>query len=113
METGLLERPPATGHSYFSFTDPSGGSSDSMTCAVCHREGGLIMLDAVREIRAPFVPESATSELVAFLRSYGIQRTTGDRYASQWVQQASRSAASVKRHRSCLSRPCTRTCCRC
>ncbi|MEX2430301.1 MAG: hypothetical protein WD645_00095, partial [Dehalococcoidia bacterium] len=88
VEAGLRERPSVPGCSYFSFTDPSGGSSDSMTCAVCHRDGGLIILDAVREIQAPFDPESATTEFVAFLRSYGIRRTTGDRYASQWVQQA-------------------------
>jgi hypothetical protein len=88
VETGVLERPPVAGCAYFAFTDPSGGSSDSMTAAICHRDGDMILLDAVREVRAPFDPESATTEFVAFLRSYGVKRTTGDRYAAEWVTQA-------------------------
>jgi hypothetical protein len=61
---GCFERPPAPGVSYFSFCDPSGGSSDSMVLALAHRvyglEGnpGLAVIDAVRERRPPFSPEA-------------------------------------------------------
>ena len=34
--------------------DPSGGSSDSMTLAIAHRENGSAVLDAIREVRPPF-----------------------------------------------------------
>src|SRR5262249_48117913 len=33
IEPGVQERPPQSGVRYWSFIDPSGGSSDSMTCA--------------------------------------------------------------------------------
>jgi hypothetical protein len=62
VEVGIRERPPQPGKQYISFTDPSGGSSDSMTCCVGHTEGDLIIVDAIREITAPFDPESATDE---------------------------------------------------
>ena len=78
------ELPPVMGTRYHAFTDPSGGSVDSMTLAVAHLEGERVVLDALREIRAPFNPESATAELSAVLRTYGITRVIGDRYAGEW-----------------------------
>src|SRR6516162_6348163 len=47
---------------YFAFTDPSGGSSDSMTLAVAHMQGDRIILDLVRERRPPFSPDSVVQE---------------------------------------------------
>jgi hypothetical protein len=88
VEVGIRERAPATGIKYFSFTDPSGGSSDAMVCAIAHREKDTIVVDAVREIRAPFDPASATAELAQFMKSYRINETTGDRYAAAWVVTA-------------------------
>jgi hypothetical protein len=46
----VLERVPATGTRYYAFVDPSGGSGDSMTLAVGHRENDVIVLDCVREV---------------------------------------------------------------
>ena len=89
VELGVRERPPQLGkHKYVSFTDPSGGSSDSMTTAIGHREGDLIVVDCVREITAPFDPESAADEFVRLFKSYGIRQTNGDRYSAQWCAQA-------------------------
>jgi hypothetical protein len=48
----------------------------------------MIIVDAVREIPAPFDPESATDESVGVLKSYRVRRVVGDRYAGQWCQQA-------------------------
>src|SRR5947207_8684114 len=56
---GVFEIPPVSGASYVAFVDPSGGSSDAMTLAIGHREDdGVAILDCIREIVAPFSPES-------------------------------------------------------
>ena len=60
---GRFELPPVSGVRYFGFVDPSGGSSDSMTLAIAHREAdGRAVLDAIRERRPPFSPEDVTGE---------------------------------------------------
>jgi hypothetical protein len=88
VETGVRERPPKPGISYVAHVDPSGGSVDSMTTAVAHREDDIVVVDALREIIPPFDPESAVDEFVNLYRSYGIVRTNGDRYAAAWCSQA-------------------------
>ena len=99
VDVGVLERPPQTdAHRYVSFVDPSGGSNDAMTCAVGHREGDLIVVDAIREITAPFDPESATDEFVRLFNAYGIKRTHGDRYAAAWCSQAFEKRKIEYRH---------------
>jgi hypothetical protein len=82
------EIPPAAGTLYSSFVDPSGGSSDSYTAAVGHTRGDVVVIDAVREIQAPFSPEIATAELAILLKSYGVGKATGDRYAGEWPREA-------------------------
>jgi hypothetical protein len=99
VETGVRERPPQIGkYVYDCFVDPSGGSSDSMTCAIGHRQGDTIIVDCVREILAPFDPESATDEFVNLFRTYGIGKTNGDRYAAAWVSQAFEKRRIEYRH---------------
>jgi hypothetical protein len=88
VDVGELERPWNAKHRYTAFVDPSGGSSDSMTIAVGHREREITVVDVVREIVAPFDPESATEEFANLLKSYSIIGVTGDRYAGQWCAQA-------------------------
>jgi hypothetical protein len=88
VERGVRERPPAKGTRYFSFTDPSGGSSDSMVCAVAHMDADVLVVDAVREIRSPFDPESAVEEIAQLLAPYNVSKTTGDRYSGQWCAQS-------------------------
>jgi hypothetical protein len=74
------------------FVDPSGGSSDSMTVAVAHRDkDGIAILDAIREYRPPFSPEVVTAEIVALLKSYKIPRVTGDRYGGEWPREQFRN----------------------
>lgn len=98
VEPGVRERAPQIGKNYISFTDPSGGSSDSMTTCIGHMEGNLIVVDCVREIVAPFDPESATDEIVKLFRTYGIRKTNGDRYASAWCSQAFEKRKIEYRH---------------
>jgi hypothetical protein len=88
VDRGVIERPPKAGIRYMIFTDPSGGTTDSMCAAVAHVEDDVVVIDAVREIRAPFDPESAVDELATLFKAYGVRETVGDRYSGQWCAQA-------------------------
>jgi hypothetical protein len=84
---GRHELPPVVGTRYFGFTDPSGGSSDSMTLAIVHSDSEHVVLDCWRERRPPFSPENVVLEFAATLRSYGISSVRGDRYAGEWPRE--------------------------
>jgi hypothetical protein len=74
-------------HRYSAFTDPSGGSADSFTLAISHREGERIFIDAIREVQPPFSPEAVITEFAALCKSYRISRIEGDRYAGEFPRQ--------------------------
>jgi hypothetical protein len=85
---GVFELPPISGASYVAFVDPSGGSSDSMTLAIAHRDKfGIGILDCIREVRPPFSPESVVDEFCTVLASYHIHKICGDRYAGEWARE--------------------------
>jgi hypothetical protein len=73
--------------SYHAFVDPSGGSSDSMTLAIAHKEGERVILDLVREWRPPFSPDGVVSECAEVLKMYGVRTVTGDRYGGEWTRE--------------------------
>jgi len=82
------ELPAVSGLSYVAFTDPSGGSSDSFTLAIAHRDrSGRGILDLVREVQPPFSPEQTVETFAALLKSYGIAQVTGDHYAGEWPRE--------------------------
>jgi hypothetical protein len=83
------ELPPREHASCKAFTDPSGGSNDSFTLAIAHRDAksGHAVLDAIRERRPPFSPDDVVKEFAALLVSYGITFVTGDRYAGEWPRE--------------------------
>jgi hypothetical protein len=84
----IRERAPQSGLRYSGFVDPSGGSQDSFTLAVAHRDSdAAAVLDAVREERPPFSPESVVAEFAATLRSYRVTKVSGDRYAGEWPRE--------------------------
>jgi hypothetical protein len=88
---GRFELPPISTARYFAFVDPSGGSSDSMTLAIAHREpNGVAVLDAIRERRPPFSPEDVTGEFATLLKSYRCTSVTGDRYGGEWPRERMR-----------------------
>jgi hypothetical protein len=87
VSVGVRERPPTSGVTYSAFVDPSGGSADSMTLAIGHRQDDVIVIDAVRERRPPFSPEDVVLEFSAILKSYRISNVTGDRYAGEWPRE--------------------------
>jgi hypothetical protein len=98
----LFEIPPASHVSYAAFVDPSGGSSDSMTLAIAHRDpDGVLVLDCVRETMAPFQPETVVADFCETLAAYNISTVVGDRYAGLWPteQFAKRGVAYVPSER--------------
>jgi hypothetical protein len=85
---GLFEIPPMSGTVYSAFTDPSGGSQDSFTLGIAHRDdNGHGILDCVRERRVPFSPDAVVEEFAAVLKSYGVTEVVGDRYAGEWPRE--------------------------
>jgi hypothetical protein len=98
ISPSVYERSRVQGVKYAAFVDPSGGVSDSMTLAIGHSQlsadktKSIAVLDAVREIRAPFSPENAVKEFAALLKSYGIRTIRGDRYSAEWSAEAFRKA---------------------
>lgn len=85
---GRRELPRLSGNNYVGFVDPSGGSADSMTLAIAHRdEDGYGVLDALRERRPPFSPEDVVEEFAALLKTYGVRLVRGDRYAGEWPRE--------------------------
>jgi hypothetical protein len=84
---GVRERAPLSGLSYAGFVDPSGGSADSMTLAIAHKEGERALLDCVREVRPPFSPDAVVREFADTLRYYRVATVRGDRYAGEWPRE--------------------------
>jgi hypothetical protein len=90
---GLHERPPIPTQAYSAFADPSGGSSDSFALCIGHFDYSrqIVAVDALREARPPFNPSVVVEEFSRLLKSYGVSRLIGDRYAGQWpVEQFDR-----------------------
>jgi hypothetical protein len=86
--TGRREFGFAYDVAYHAFVDPSGGSQDSFTLAIAHRDKqGRAVLDLVRERKPPFSPEAVTAEYAEILQHYGIRSVTGDRYAGEWPRE--------------------------
>lgn len=90
VTAGCHERGALSGVTYFGFVDPSGGVKDSFTLAIGHREKGVATLDALRERRPPLSPDAVVEEYATLLKSYGIRRVQGDRYAGEWPREAFR-----------------------
>lgn len=82
---GVEERPPLSNVRYFAFCDPSGGSNDSFTLAIAHREREKrVVLDVLRERRSPFNPADVCAEFSGLLRAYRCSDVTGDRFGGVW-----------------------------
>ena len=64
------------------FVDPAGGGQDEYTITIGHKEGDDTVVDVLRARRG--VPAEITAEYAALLKSYGIRKVTGDKYAGSW-----------------------------
>ncbi len=87
VDDGVFERTPLSSLRYYGMVDPSGGSADSFTAAVAHQEDETVILDAVRERRPPFSPETVAKEFAEFFLTYRCTTIRGDRYAGEWPRE--------------------------
>jgi hypothetical protein len=90
IDRGIIARPPQHGVTYVGFTDPSGGRGDSFTAAVGHRNGTVLVVDALFEKRAPFDSDATIDEVAALLKSYNINTVRGDDYGADLTVAAFR-----------------------
>jgi len=90
IDRGTVTRPPQHNLTYVAFTDPSGGRGDSFTAAVGHREGTVLVVDALFEKRAPFDSDATIDEVAGLLRSYNVNTVRGDDYGADLVVAAFR-----------------------
>ena len=88
VDKGRVELPPAAGVRYSAFADLSGGRSDDATLAVGHREGAVVVVDALRRYKAPCDPYHVVALMAELLRRFGLARVTGDNYAADFVAGA-------------------------
>ena len=72
------------------FVDASGGAAggDAYTCAVAHREGEHVILDAVRGVTGRLDPAKVTRDYAELAKQYGVGMVSGDRYGAEWVASA-------------------------
>jgi hypothetical protein len=87
VDAGVHERPYDPRLRYFAFTDPSGGSSDSFSLAIGHREAKTAVIDVIREVRPPFSPEQTVADFCKLLKGYRVNSVRGDRYAGEWPRE--------------------------
>jgi hypothetical protein len=84
IDHGIRERPYDRNiPNYTAFSDESGGSGqDSSTLSICHRErDGTVVQDLLRIWRPPFLPVDVIAEKAQLVKSYGLAKVTGDRWA--------------------------------
>lgn len=82
-----VEMAPLAQHRYTAFCDPSGGSADSFTLAISHKDGERIVIDATREARPPFSPETVIDDFAALLKTYRVSKVVGDRYGGEFPRE--------------------------
>jgi hypothetical protein len=85
----IYERPHEHYKPYLAFCDPSGGSSDSFTLAIGHKDLAtkMMVVDVLREVKPPFSPEAVCAEFATVLKIYGVSKVIGDRYAGEWPKE--------------------------
>jgi hypothetical protein len=66
------------------------GGGDSMTLTIAHREGGIPVLDAIRERKPPFSPDDVVTEFAGLMKSYKVTKAESDKWGGDWVGNAFR-----------------------
>jgi hypothetical protein len=87
---GRKELLPRQNIRYTAFADLSGGRSDSAALAIGHREAGKIVLDFLKEYKAPFSPYDVAGKMSRELERYGLRLVTGDHFSAEFAVQAFR-----------------------
>jgi len=86
-DKGSREKPYSPSFSYNAFVDVSGGSQDSFTLAISHKEGDRVVLDVIRERMPPFSPDDVVAEYSELMKKYSVYKVTGDRYGGEWPRE--------------------------
>lgn len=81
-----LELPKQAGIQYRAFCDMSGGGADEHALSIAHAEGEKITVDLVHGRKGD--PEAAVAAFCVTIKSYGISKVLGDRYAGAWIPSA-------------------------
>jgi len=104
-----LELPPEAGIPYYIFVDAASGTEggDSYAMAVAHRRDDMVVIDAIREARAPFSPSTVVADvLLPLCKAYNVYRIIGDNYAGNYAKEPVRFAGIsyelAKQHKSQL-----------
>jgi hypothetical protein len=82
VRSGPLELAYDRRRRYFGFADPAGGGADEFCLAIGHKEGDDTIVDLVRARRG--IPAEITAGFAELLKSYGIRKVVGDKYAGSW-----------------------------
>jgi hypothetical protein len=91
VDRDCLVRSPDGRFRAVAFADASSGRGDSFALAIAHRTSdGHYVLDQLWEKVPPFNVEDAVYEACEILRSYNINRVTGDKYAIGFTEAAFR-----------------------
>jgi hypothetical protein len=95
VATGITERPPQrlpASFQYFAACDAAGSEGkDSFTLCIGHHDHEVkdrIIVDAVREWRPPFNPETVVKVCAELMRGYGVRAVIADSYAKNWPKQS-------------------------
>lgn len=68
---------------YVAGLDVSGGRSDAAACAVAHRDGQRVIVDACRRWPAPHDPATVAAQVAEFLGSYQLAHAHADHYGAE------------------------------
>jgi hypothetical protein len=68
--------------------DFAGGSGgDSLALAIGHKDGTVVVVDALREVKPPFSPEFAVAQLVHLLKGYRVYTVEGDAFGGEFARE--------------------------
>jgi len=88
VDDDVYERGPILGMGYHAFVDVASGSgSDSTALCIVHQHGEKVVVDLLWEVKPPFSPAQATSDMCGMLKRYGITGVIGDNYAGGFVPE--------------------------
>ena len=99
---GCRERAPLPNTRYAAFCDAAGGTGqDCFALCIAHAESDVVLLDAARLYQPRFIPSNVIADLAVLLRSFGIRKVYGDKYAigfhvDEWRRQGFIYAPSDK-----------------
>jgi len=86
---GRTELPPSWTAKHVGGLDAAGGGGqDSLGFALCHRQGGRVVVDVVREYRPPFDPLQVVADVATLAKAYGCRSLVADKWGGGFVVEA-------------------------